>query len=148
MRAKKKSKDIEESTLNFDYELQDRPMIKVGTLFSGIGAFEEALKQLHLPHEIEFACDNGEIEIIPLESSEERKEYKELDKKGENHLYEEELARYQELKALISHRIEEIRSTCYAMSDNAERTKYVNELYKKYSPFKHHNYVRDSYVAN
>ena len=35
-------------------------ILRVGTLFSGIGAFEQALKQLHLPHEIVFACDNGE----------------------------------------------------------------------------------------
>lgn len=34
--------------------------LRVGTLFSGIGAFEEALKQLRIPHEIVFACDNGE----------------------------------------------------------------------------------------
>lgn len=34
--------------------------LRVATLFSGIGAFEEALKQLHIPHEIVFACDNGE----------------------------------------------------------------------------------------
>ncbi len=34
--------------------------LKVGTLFSGIGAFEQALKQLGIEHEIVFACDNGE----------------------------------------------------------------------------------------
>lgn len=34
--------------------------LKVGTLFSGIGAFEQALKQLRIEHEIVFACDNGE----------------------------------------------------------------------------------------
>lgn len=37
--------------------------LNVGTLFSGIGAFEHALKQLRLPHEILFACDNGEREL-------------------------------------------------------------------------------------
>ena len=34
--------------------------LRVGTLFSGIGAFEQALKQMKIPHEIVFACDNGE----------------------------------------------------------------------------------------
>lgn len=34
--------------------------LRVGTLFSGIGAFEQALKQLKIPHKIVFACDNGE----------------------------------------------------------------------------------------
>lgn len=38
-------------------------VIKVGTLFSGIGAFEHALNQLGIKHEILFACDNGEREL-------------------------------------------------------------------------------------
>ena len=38
-------------------------VIKVGTLFSGIGAFEHALNQLGLRHEILFACDCGEREL-------------------------------------------------------------------------------------
>ena len=37
--------------------------LKVGTLFSGIGAFEHALKQLKIPHSIQFACDCGEREL-------------------------------------------------------------------------------------
>ena len=35
-------------------------MIRVATAFSGIGAVEEALRQLGVEHEIVFACDNGE----------------------------------------------------------------------------------------
>ena len=31
--------------------------MKVGTVFSGIGAFEQALKKLNMEHEIVFACD-------------------------------------------------------------------------------------------
>ena len=38
-------------------------MIKVATVFSGIGAVEFALKRLNKEHEIIFACDNGNIEI-------------------------------------------------------------------------------------
>lgn len=38
-------------------------MLKVGTLFSGIGAFEHALHQLGIEHQIQFACDNGEREL-------------------------------------------------------------------------------------
>lgn len=34
--------------------------IKIATVFSGIGAAEQALKILGVPHEIIFACDNGE----------------------------------------------------------------------------------------
>lgn len=40
-----------------------RKILKVGTLFSGIGAFEHALHQLGIKHEIAFACDNGEREL-------------------------------------------------------------------------------------
>lgn len=35
-------------------------MLKVATVFSGIGAFEQALKRMGISHEILFACDNGE----------------------------------------------------------------------------------------
>lgn len=42
---------------------QSKPVLKVGTLFSGIGAFEHALKQLGIKHKIQFACDNGEREL-------------------------------------------------------------------------------------
>lgn len=34
--------------------------LKIATVFSGIGAAEQALKQLGIPHKIVFACDNGE----------------------------------------------------------------------------------------
>jgi DNA (cytosine-5)-methyltransferase 1 len=34
--------------------------IKIATVFSGIGAVEESLKQLNIPSNIIFACDNGE----------------------------------------------------------------------------------------
>lgn len=34
--------------------------LRIGTLFSGIGAFEQALLQMKIPHTIVFACDNGE----------------------------------------------------------------------------------------
>lgn len=37
--------------------------LKIGTLFSGIGAFEHALNQLNIKHEILFACDCGEREL-------------------------------------------------------------------------------------
>ena len=38
-------------------------MIRLATVFSGIGAPEEALKQLGIDFEIVFACDNGEREL-------------------------------------------------------------------------------------
>jgi DNA (cytosine-5)-methyltransferase 1 len=35
-------------------------MIKIATVFSGIGAFEQALKKKNISHKTLFACDNGE----------------------------------------------------------------------------------------
>ena len=37
--------------------------IKVGSVFSGIGAFEQALKRLEFDHKLMFACDNGNINL-------------------------------------------------------------------------------------
>ncbi len=37
--------------------------LNIGTVFSGIGAVEQAIKILDIDHEIKFACDNGGIEI-------------------------------------------------------------------------------------
>lgn len=37
--------------------------IRIATVFSGIGAFEQALLKLNIPFEIEFACDNGERKL-------------------------------------------------------------------------------------
>lgn len=60
--------------------------IKVGTVFSGIGSPEQALKRLNIPHKIMFACDNGErlitcdyneelAKIKTLSSAKEKREY-------------------------------------------------------------------------
>ena len=38
-------------------------MIRLATVFSGIGAPEEALKQLGENFDVVFACDNGEREL-------------------------------------------------------------------------------------
>ena len=53
------------------------------SLFSGIGAFEEALKQLGVLHEIKFACDTGEIELIPIDDEKNRRIYKDLNSRKE-----------------------------------------------------------------
>lgn len=38
--------------------------MKVGTVFSGIGAIEHALLRMDLDHELMFACDNGDVDIF------------------------------------------------------------------------------------
>ena len=37
--------------------------IRIATVFSGIGAFEQALEKLDINYTIAFACDNGEVEL-------------------------------------------------------------------------------------
>ena len=39
-------------------------MLKLATVFSGIGAIEHALERLGIDYKIEFACDNGEVDIL------------------------------------------------------------------------------------
>ena len=39
-------------------------MIRLGTVFSGIGAIEHALNRMELDNTIVFACDNGDIDIL------------------------------------------------------------------------------------
>ena len=39
-------------------------MIRLATVFSGIGAIEHALDRMQLEHEIVFACDNGDVDIL------------------------------------------------------------------------------------
>jgi len=45
-------------------------MIRVGTVFSGIGAIEWALKVEQLDHEIVFACDSGDLDIRDIDEQE------------------------------------------------------------------------------
>ena len=48
-------------------------MIKLGTLFSGIGAVEQALIRIGVKYDIVFACDNGDIDIdIDIEKEKEK----------------------------------------------------------------------------
>lgn len=39
-------------------------MIRLATVFSGIGAIEHTLDRMELDHEIVFACDNGDVDIL------------------------------------------------------------------------------------
>ncbi|MCI7401220.1 MAG: DNA (cytosine-5-)-methyltransferase [Christensenella sp.] len=65
-------------------------MIKLATLFSGIGAIEQSLIRLHQDYEIVFACDNGEIEVdIDIEKA--KKEISHLHNKKEKKKYVDNL---------------------------------------------------------
>ncbi len=57
-------------------------MLRLGTLFSGIGAVEQALIRMNIKHEIVFACDNGDIDIEVDIDEEKKKIFNMTSKKG------------------------------------------------------------------
>lgn len=38
--------------------------LKIGTVFSGIGALEHAFKRMEIPYEIKLACDTDDVDIF------------------------------------------------------------------------------------
>lgn len=52
--------DTNNQLFSGNVNLNSNVKLKVGTLFSGIGAFEHALQRLNIEHEIAFACDIDE----------------------------------------------------------------------------------------
>lgn len=122
-----------------------KKILKVGTLFSGIGAFEHALDQMGIPHEIKFACDNGEIELVPLDL-EVKKEYKKLDKNVKG-LDDKQKERYIYLKGKIDGTIEHIRSYALNLDSKEELHRYVNRVYKMYGA-NQENQMKRTYMKN
>lgn len=119
--------------------------LRIGTLFSGIGAFEQALKQLNIEHEIKFACDNGEIELVTLKK-EERVRYKYLDKHHKD-LTEEEKREYDYLRGRMDGIIEGIRTFAKSLESKDQLNRFVSRVYKVFGADKE-NYMRKSYLRN
>lgn len=65
-------------------------MLKLATAFSGIGAIEQALKRLAIEYQIEFACDNGDVEI-DIDHDQELKKIKKMKTIEDKRLYVEKL---------------------------------------------------------
>ena len=77
--------------------------LHLATVFSGIGAIEHTLERMNIPHDIIFACDNGDVDVlskkIPENISEIENELSELTKEinkievqsEEDRLYKSEL---------------------------------------------------------
>lgn len=84
----------------------NKKVLSIGTLFSGIGAAEFALKRMGIPHKILFACDNGELALTKsdeeikmalskMQSQNEKKEFiKSLTPKRTNFVKQSYLANY------------------------------------------------------
>ena len=65
-------------------------MIRVATVFSGIGSIEHALDRLDIPHKIVFACDNGDIPV-EYDEKKELSKIKKMKTKVEKKKYVDEL---------------------------------------------------------
>lgn len=120
-------------------------MIRLGTLFSGIGAIEQALLRLGVSHQIVFACDNGELELKLLES-ELQSEYDKLKKIASYRQTQKDKARIKELTALEQVVIDQTADQIANLPNVSEKNKFVNQLYNEHS--KGHNFVKDTYLAN
>ena len=120
-------------------------MIRLGTLFSGIGAIEQALNLMNVNHENVFACDNGELElkILPLS---EQKEYDELKKIPRYRITQDEAQRLSELTKEEREIIDNYALKVRNLQSIAEKRKFVDELYDNYS--KGVNLVKQTYLAN
>ena len=67
-----------------------KPKLRLATLFSGIGAIEQALIRNKTAHEIVFACDNGDVEI-EYNHEEEFKKIQQMKSKLEKKKYVDDL---------------------------------------------------------
>lgn len=65
-------------------------MLKLATVFSGIGAVEQALKRLEINHKIVFACDNGNIELN-IDYEKEKNKIRELESYAEKNNFVRDL---------------------------------------------------------
>lgn len=66
-------------------------MIRLATIFSGIGSIEWALKRMNLDYKIVFACDNGDIELKNIDEDVVKKKMFSLKTIEEQKSFEEEL---------------------------------------------------------
>lgn len=120
-------------------------MIRLGTLFSGIGAIEQALDIMGVEHANVFACDNGELELKLLPAPM-QKEYDKLKKIARYRITPEETRRLSELtqneRAIIDDYAQEVAN----LPSIQEKRRYVDNLYEKCSQGV--NYVKQTYMAN
>lgn len=120
-------------------------MIRLGTLFSGIGAIEQALLRMGEEHIIVFACDNGEIDLKLL-PQEEQREYDRLRKIPQKRISAEDKNKLEQLSRQEERIIEHIAEQVKALHTVEEKNEFVRQQYRLHS--KGHNFVKETYLAN
>lgn len=120
-------------------------MIRLGTLFSGIGAIEQALLRMGEEHTNVFACDNGEIELklLPPEDQKEFDRLKKIPRKKISSEDKKKLSIFCERESAI---IEDIANQVKQLNSVSEKNELVKKLYEKHSNGE--NYVKMTYLAN
>ena len=101
--------------------------IRLGTLFSGIGAIEQALNLMNIDHANVFACDNGELELKLL-PGEKQKEYDKLKKIARYRITAEEKKRLAELVHAEQKIIEDYAQRVAELPTKAEKKNFVDHL--------------------
>lgn len=121
--------------------------MKLATVFSGIGAIEQALHRMGIDYEIVFACDNGDVELNLLDGDE-LEEYTILKKhRSKKQLKkQDDIDRLEKLGEKENQIAEDIRNQIQSMPNKIDKKKYVDELYKKRS--RQTNFVKTAYLAN
>lgn len=121
--------------------------MKLATVFSGIGAIEQALHRMGIDYEIVFACDNGDVELELLEG-EEKEEYNRLKKlRSKKQLKsEDEITKLEELGRKENQLAEDIRSHIQSMQNKIDKKNFVDNLYK--SKTRQTNFVKKAYLSN
>lgn len=120
-------------------------MIRLGTLFSGIGAIEQALLRMEEEHQLVFACDNGELELKLLEPNLQN-EYDELKKIPRYRITPEESFRLAELTAMERIEIDNIADHVAHLPTVLDKKRFVDHLYETHSHGT--NFVKQTYLAN
>lgn len=121
--------------------------MKLATVFSGIGAIEQALHRMGINYEIVFACDNGDVELNLLEGKE-LEEYTRLKKlRSKKQLKDKDDINRLEILGKKENQIaEDIRSKIQSMPDKSDKKDFVDNLYKTKS--RQTNFVKKAYLAN
>ena len=99
-------------------------MIRLGTLFSGIGAIEQALLRMGEEHINVFACDNGEIELKML-PDDLQEEFDVLKKIPRYRITDEQKNRLAELVEIEQQEIERVAALVANLPTIAEKQQYV-----------------------
>ncbi len=119
--------------------------IRLGTLFSGIGAIEQTLLKMGIPHSIVFACDNGEndLKLLPPQEQSQLDALRKITAKKRTEEQKEHLYR---LERAESEHIQQIYNTVIASDNKHTKQQLIEDLYLTRS--KADMSIRESYAAN